>query len=137
MQRARPFAALLLGGCLAACAVSGEPRGADDEAAIAIDGVVIRNQLAYAVTDVMIEVPATGAFAGCGTVLQRSECSNRFGAIDYRAHPMQVSWREHGQRQTTGEFEPERPDDLQPGRPARVEIIIFSPGQAGARLVQP
>lgn len=104
---------------------------------VTIDGLTIRNELAYPVTDVMIEVPATGAFAGCGTVLPRTECSNRFEQLDYQAHAVRIRWREHGREQSTGEFVIEVPAGMKPERPARVEVILFSPGEAGARLVQP
>lgn len=120
----------------AGCAAMG--RAPETEpAAIAIDGLTIRNELAYPVTDVLIEVPATGAFAGCGTVLPGSECSNRFEQVGYRANPVRIRWREHGKAHGTGEFVIEIPPELQPGQPARVEVILFAPGEAGARLVQP
>jgi hypothetical protein len=90
--------------------------------------------LPYPVTDVMIEVPATGAFAGCGNILPRSACSNAFQQVDYRANSVVIRWSEHGQSQQTDEFTVQRPDSAVPGSEFVVEVIVFAPGQAGARL---
>jgi hypothetical protein len=120
-----------LPGCAsgpAATAPSGAP-------GIAIEGLVIRNDLAYSVTDVMIDVPATGAFAGCGNILARSECRTTFQQIDYRGNGLVVSWKEHGQPQKTDEFVVRPPTDASPGDAFMVEVVVFAPGQAGARLV--
>lgn len=102
-----------------------------------IGGMVIRNELAYPVTDVMIDVPATGAFAGCGNILPRSGCSNAFPGVDYQRNAVVISWKEYGEPQSTEPFVVEVPAGLRPGEPADVEVVIFAPGQAGARLVQP
>jgi hypothetical protein len=85
----------------------------------------------------MIEVPATGAFAGCGNVLPRTACSNAFPGVDYRSNAVLVNWRERGAAHSTGEFVIEIPDTLKSGEAAVVEVVIFAPGQAGARLIQP
>lgn len=129
-------AAIALATSLGGCAGAGSATEAP-QPAVTIEGITIRNELAYPVSDVLIEVPATGAYAGCGTVLPRSDCRNTFQQLEYRANAVVVSWREHGLPHATGEFVIELPADLQPGRPARVEVVIFAPGEAGARLVQP
>ena len=102
-----------------------------------ITGIIIENELAYGVTDVMIEVPATGAFAGCGNIHARSRCRTTFQDVHYQANEVLVRWREHGQAQQTGEFVIDLPGTLKPGIPSWIEVVIFGPGQAGARLVQP
>ena len=102
-----------------------------------ISGVVIRNELPYPVMDVMIEVPATGGFAGCGNILPRSECSNAFEQLDYRANPVVIRWKERGQPQQTDEFTIKLPGAARTGDAYRVEVIVFAPGQAGARLAEP
>ena len=102
---------------------------------IVISGLEIRNDLPYPVTDVMIRVPATGGFAGCGNILARSQCNNRFEEIDYRANEVVISWRERGEPHQTGPFRIELPDDTATQRTYRVQVILYSPGQAGARLV--
>lgn len=112
------------------------PGGHRGAPALVIDGIVIRNELAYPATDVMIEVPATGAFAGCGNVLPRTACSNTFEGVDYRSNAVLVRWRERGLQHSTGEFVIEIPDGMQPGKPAFIEVVIFAPGEAGARLLQ-
>ncbi|MDX1381253.1 MAG: hypothetical protein R3233_09035 [Xanthomonadales bacterium] len=130
---AATLATLLAGAGCAAPAPSAAHRGA----AVTIEGITIRNDLAYPVTDVLIRVPATGAFAGCGNLLPRSECSNTFQGVDYRSNGVVVSWREHGKPQGTDEFVIEVPENWNGARAARVEVVIFAPGQAGARLAEP
>lgn len=123
-------AALLLQGCATASGANANQPG------VVIAGIEIRNELAYPVTDVMIEVPATGAFAGCGNLSPRTACSNTFAGVDYRSSAVVIRWKERGADHSTGEFVIEIPVDLQPGKPAVVEVVIFAPGEAGARLVQ-
>lgn len=122
---------------LQACAVGPEEAEESGKTGILVDGLIIRNELHHAVTDVMIEVPATGAFAGCGNIIARTSCSTSFPEVEYRANALQLSWREHGQPQGTGEFVVEVPAGLTAGDSVWVEVIIFAPGQAGARLSQP
>lgn len=121
---------------LPGCAVSRGGVGQPASPALVIDGIVIRNELAYPVTDVMIEVPATGAFAGCGNVLPRTACANAFPGVDYHSNAVVVRWRERGIAHSTGEFVTEIPDTLKPDEAAVVEVVIFAPGEAGARLIQ-
>jgi hypothetical protein len=102
---------------------------------VAISGVVIRNELPYPVTDVLIEVPATGGFAGCGNILPSSACSNTFQDRDYRANAMRIRWSEHGEQHRTDDFVLELPPGVSAGDTFHVEVIVFAPGQAGARLV--
>jgi hypothetical protein len=125
-----------LSALMSACASSPPDGGEASSRPVEISGLVIRNELAYPVTDVMIEVPATGAFAGCGTVLPRTECSNTFQGIDYRAHAVVIRWQEHGEPHQTDEFQVRLPDGARPGDTFTVEVIVFAPGQAGARLVE-
>lgn len=122
----------LLSGCAAAPAGSSE----SGEGGIFVAGMMIRNELAYPVTDVMINVPATGAFAGCGNISPRSACSTTFEQVDYRRNPLVVSWKEHGQPQRTDEFIPRVPATAVPGDSFLVEVVVFAPGQAGAHLVE-
>jgi hypothetical protein len=85
----------------------------------------------------MIDVPATGTFAGCGNILPRSACSTTFQQIDYRGNALVVSWREYGELRSTDEFVIEVPDSAVAGDAFSVEVIVFAPGQAGARLAAP
>ena len=124
--------AAMLPGCATATASGTQV----SQPGVIIEGIEIRNELAYPVTDVRIEVPATGAFAGCGNLLPRTGCSNAFAGVDYRSSAVRIRWRERGAEHSTGEFIIEIPADLRPGSPAVVEVVIFAPGQAGARLVQ-
>jgi hypothetical protein len=126
----------LLALLVSACASQQSARERAQEEAIVIDGIVIRNELAFPVTDVLLEVPATGAFAGCGNILPRSECRTSFEAVDYRAYPMQISWKEYGQPQKTDSFVLRPTANLDRSRSVRVEIRIYAMGQAGAALTQ-
>jgi len=119
-----------------ACAINADRQDVPEPTGIVIQGIVIRNELPFLVTDVMFLVPATGKFAGCGTILARSDCSIAIEAVDYYANPVMISWKEYGQPHQTGEFVIEAPDHLTPDRPAWLEVIIFARGQAGAKLTQ-
>ena len=121
---------------LAACAAPGGDAEQPEATGLVIQGIVIRNELAFPVTDVRIDVPATGAFAGCGNVLGGSECRTAIEAVDYRANGVVISWKEYGQPHKTDEFVIRIPDQLDPARPAWLEVIIFAMGQAGARFSQ-
>ena len=101
-----------------------------------IDGIRIRNELNTDVTDVQTLVPRTGDFVSCGTVLAGTSCSTSFPGRAYRGNPVQITWKEQGQQQGTAEFTLDRPETLDPAVPAWIEVVIFSPGQAGARMVQ-
>jgi len=120
---------------LAACGNVPDREQVAPERTLVITGIVIRNELPYSVSDVMIEAPASGNFAGCGRIQPRSECSNTFQGIDYRANPVVIYWKEHGQPHQTDEFRITLPENLLPGQSFVVEVVVFAPGQAGARLV--
>jgi hypothetical protein len=120
----------LLLACTSAREKKPEPTG------IEIDGVIIRNELAYQVTEVQLLVPLTGNFVSCGNITARSQCSTKFPNRDYYANEVIISWKEYGQPQKTGPFVIGIPDHLERGKPALLEVIIFNAGQAGAKLVQ-
>ena len=136
MNRQRVMVAILL-PILVSCsaATSKEPENRLPE--LELGGFVIRNALVYPVTDVLIEAPATGRFAGCGNILPRSECRNAFEAIDYRENEVVVSWKEHGEAQSTDPFRLEPPAGVQAGDTLWLEVVIYAPGLAGARFAQP
>ncbi len=127
---------LLCATLLAACAAPVAENGGHEEAGIVIDAIVIQNELAFPVTDVLIEVPATGGFAGCGFILPRSACSTTFEAVDYRASPMRLSWKEYGEPHQTDEFVLRPAPEADPNQSFRVEVRIYAMGQAGATLRQ-
>jgi hypothetical protein len=105
--------------------------------ALSIAGMIIRNGLLYPVTAVLIKVPDTGAFAGCGNILPESHCRTSFEAVSYSGNAMVVSWKEHGQDYSTGEFTVEPGKEIDVSKPTWLEVTIFAAGQAGARFVQP
>lgn len=118
---------------LAACAVPTGP--GSDRPVAAIDGMVIRNELPYPVYDVMLEVPATGGYAGCGMILQRSRCATSFPAAAYRREALVIRWTEHGEPHVIGDIVLDPPDHSDAVPAARLDVTIFASGQAGARLV--
>jgi hypothetical protein len=105
--------------------------------ALSIAGMIIRNDLLYPVTEVMIMVPETGDFAGCGNILPESNCRTSFETVDYSGNAMVVSWKEYRQEHSTKEFVVEPGKDIDVGKPAWLEVTIFAAGQAGAKFVQP
>ena len=121
---------LLLMGCSSVVEQRAQPTG------IEIDGVIIRNELAFPVTEVQILIPSSGNFVGCGNIIGRSECSTTFPNRDYYANEVVISWKEYGQPHSTGPFVIQTPENIDISVPVRLEVIIFNRGQAGARLVQ-
>lgn len=103
---------------------------------IAIDGVEIINKLSFSVTDVQILVALSGDFVSCGTILRKTSCSTSFPGREYQGSPVEVTWKEQGQANTTGNFVIDPPASADSGHPWWIEVVIFAPGQAGAKLVQ-
>jgi len=128
-----PLACVLM---LAACA-SAPVAEVSSRPAVSIAGMIIRNDLLYPVTEVMINVPETGAFAGCGNIMPESSCQTSFETVDYSGHAMVVSWKEYGQSHSTKEFVVEPGKTIDVYKPAWLEVTIFAAGQAGAKFVQP
>ncbi|MEJ2385162.1 MAG: hypothetical protein P8Y54_12330 [Xanthomonadales bacterium] len=123
------LAVLGLGAC-------GPVRDTESRVPVArIDGIVIRNELAYPVHDTMIEVPATGGYAGCGMILRRSACSTSFPAADYRREALVFRWTEYGEPHAITDIVLEPPQDRATAEAYWLEVIIFASGQAGARLI--
>jgi hypothetical protein len=129
------FPCLLLISLLAP-ACSNIPRDIPEATGVVIEGAVIRNELTFPVTDVQLLVPASGNFVGCGNIMARSQCATTFPKRDYHANEVVISWKERGQPHSTGEFVIRIPEEFDFNRPARLEVIIFNEGQAGAKLVQ-
>lgn len=126
---------LILALCsLAAC--SSVPESAPKPVGVEVDAVTIINQLAISITDVQVLAPVSGNFVSCGNIIGRSACSTGFPNNYYSSNPVIVSWKEQGQPQSTDEFVVKIGSDIDINRPAQLEVFIFSPGQAGAKLVQ-
>ncbi len=125
---------LILGVLLSACApVEVPPPGTNG---VQIDGLMIRNQLAYAVTEVQILALSIGNFVSCGNILAKTACSTGFPNRYYNQGKLVVSWKERAVPQSSKEFVVEIDETINTGQPAWIEVIIFSPGEAGARFVQ-
>jgi hypothetical protein len=133
---ARSLLVVLTAALSAACIGPVERELDDQRPALIIEGFLIRNKLPYTVTDVMIDVPATGGFAGCGNILAGSYCRSTFQPVDYRANAVVISWQERGESHRTDAFVIDVPAHLENGGAAVIEVIIFAPGQAGAQLTQ-
>jgi len=125
---------LILGVLLSACAPVEVPL--PETNGVQIDGLMIRNQLAYAVTEVQILALSTGNFVSCGNISARTACSTGFPNRYYTQGKLVVSWKERTVPQSTQEFVVEIDETINTGQPAWIEVIIFSPGEAGARFVQ-
>lgn len=133
MPRLTALAATLM---VCACS-SSPPRDAPPVGSIDIQGIVIWNQLAYVVRDVMVEVPATGRFAGCGNILPRTRCQTSFPSQRYAGNEILLTWAERGEPRSTEPFTVEPPPGAPVGAAFWLVVEVFAPGQAGARLVQP
>ncbi len=101
-----------------------------------IEGVTIRNELSFSVTDVQLLVPASGNFVGCGNILAQSQCSTTFPERNYQENAVVITWKERGQSQSTSEFIIKISEKFDLNRTVRLEVVIFNMGQAGAKLVQ-
>ena len=119
---------------LAACAV--EPLPIAPTSGVEINGIVIENLLGYTITDVQVIAPAAGNFVSCGTITRGTACSTGFPNRYYSSTGLLVSWKEHGVAHSTDEFVIEIDDSIDTSRMALLKVMVFSPGEAGARLVQ-
>ena len=119
---------------LAAC--SSLPGESSQVAGLMIEGVTIRNELSFSVTEVQLLVPASGNFVGCGHILARSQCSTTFPERNYQENAVVITWKERGQPNSSGEFIIKISEEIDLSRTVRLEVVIFTMGQAGAKLVQ-
>lgn len=119
----------------ASCAASGTTEREAQPRLFEIAGVEIRNELQFRVTDARVLVPRTGEFVSCGTVFPGTACSAAFPQRDYRGDPLSVTWQERGEPQSVEDFVLEVPAGLDTARPVWLQVVIFSPGNAGARLL--
>jgi hypothetical protein len=129
------LAIFLLTLLLNACAVSGESPPTHG-AAFEIVGVRIFNQLESSIADAQILVLQTGSFVSCSSIQPATSCSTSFPGREYGGGPMRVTWKEQGLPQATDDFALKTEAFATSARPLWVEVVIFAPGQAGARLVQ-
>lgn len=118
------------------CASFAEKPDSPETALLSVEGIVISNELPFPVTDVMIKIPASGRFAGCGNIMAASACRTSFTAVDYRADAMVVSWREYGKPHATDAFVVEVPEGMDLEKPVWLRVVIFAMGQAAAEFVQ-
>ncbi len=100
-----------------------------------ITGIEIHNALPYIVHDVTILVPVSGDYVSCGQILPDSSCSTSFPVRDYRETAVQISWKEHGEPQSTAPFILKAPIDANNGEQAYIRVEVFGKGQAGAELL--
>ncbi|MEJ8569465.1 hypothetical protein [Elongatibacter sediminis] len=120
---------------LAGCATAPDPVPEKPPVRFEIAGVDIRNELDYPVTDVQVLVHATGGLVSCGTVFPDSSCATSFPLREYRGDAISVSWEERGEPRSIEDFELEPPRGLDTRKPVWVQIVVYSPGNAGARVL--
>lgn len=111
--------------------LTGQPAG------IEIEGIIIRNRLPYTITDVQVLALSTGNFVSCGNISRQSVCSTGFPSANYRSGKLVISWKEHGVPQSTDEFTVTPGANIDRKKPAVFEVLVYSPGLAGAQLIQP
>lgn len=117
---------------LSACASSSGTR----EPQIRISGMVMENQTEMYLSGVSLMVPATGGFVSCGAITPGTSCSTTFPEVEYSGNPVEITWRQAGQAQTSGLFRLRVPDDLDKHKPAEVRVVISGTGAAGAIIIQ-
>jgi len=99
-------------------------------------GVRIFNQMELGVTDAQILVLQTGGFVSCGNILPATSCSTAFPGREYVGGSMRITWREQGLPQATADFTLKTQAFADAGEALWIEVVIFAPGQAGARLIR-
>jgi hypothetical protein len=108
----------------------------NDAPPLKLEGLVFENQTRMWVSAVRLLVPVTGNFVSCGNISPESRCATTFPETDYTGNPIEITWSQGGQIYSTGQFVIQLPDDLDPERPAVVQIVITGPGSAGAIILQ-
>jgi len=132
----RVLAGLAIWAMLGAACATSAPVRTPHGPAVEIDGVKISNQLRSVVTDVELLALASGDFVSCGTILPDTSCSTSFPGKGYSGGKMRISWKEQGVPKSTGDFVLDTGKFRDRPHALWVEVIVFAPGQAGARLVQ-
>jgi hypothetical protein len=69
--------------------------------------------------------------------MQHTDCRTSFPALEIQQNAVLVRWEEQGEAMNTGEFVIDFPPDAKRGDKYWLEVVIYAPGQAGARLIQP
>lgn len=121
---------LALGSLLAACAGS----SATTPPTLRVEGLSFENRSGSPISQIRLEVPATGGFVSCGHIAPGNVCSSRFPGVTYGGEPVRVSWVQGGQPWSTGELR------LSPGKAVRdagagvVRVLVLAPGSAGVQL---
>lgn len=98
--------------------------------------MVMENQTEMYLSGVSLMVPATGGFVSCGAITPGTSCSTTFPEVEYSGNPVEITWRQAGQAQTSGLFRLRVPDDLDKHKPAEVRVVISGTGAAGAIIIQ-
>ncbi len=105
--------------------------------AIRLESLVIRNVSYSQVSEVTLRVPATGEFVSCANIPIHGHCRAGFPQRSYQGHEIEISWQQDGRRESTGAFEIEGADRLDPRQPASVRVLITPAGTAVTEFVQP
>jgi len=132
----RALASLVIWTLLAAACTTTAPVRTPHGPAVEIDGVKISNRLRSMVTDVELLALSSGDFVSCGSILPDTSCSTSFPGKSYSGGKMRISWKEQGVPKSTGDFVLDTGQFRDRPQALWVEVIVFAPGQAGARLVQ-
>jgi len=104
---------------------------------VEIGGVRIANQMRQGVTDAQILVLQSGNFVSCGNIFPGTTCSTSFPDRVYEGGPLRITWKERGLAKATPDFALKTAGFVGLGKSLWIEVVIFAPGQAGAKLVLP
>lgn len=125
---------VLLGACAAKGNAPGPAYG-NPSGGVEIGGVRIVNQLKQGVTEARILVLQSGNFVSCGNILPGTVCSTSFPGRAYEGGQLRITWKERGVAKATPDFVLKTKAFSGLGKALWIEVVIFAPGQAGAKLV--
>jgi hypothetical protein len=121
---------------LAACAASGKVPE-EGVGPVEISGVRIANELKYGVTDAQILILKSGNFVSCGNILSGTTCFTSFPGRVYEGGKLRITWKERGVAKVTPDFALKTEAFSGMGKALWVDVLIFAPGEAGAKLILP
>lgn len=107
-----------------------------EDSGIVIDGLQFNNPTPDTLTDIQLQVIATGELVGCSHIPPGGQCSTRFPLRRYRGNEVEISWFHHKRRLSTGRLVIVVPPEPPAGVPLTVKVNIDSGGQAQAVLAQ-
>jgi hypothetical protein len=105
-------------------------------AEILIDGLIIQNLTEETIHDFVLKVENVKNHISVTPILDRNSFSTSFPLRKYQKNQISITWTQGGRRWMSGYLIIEPPDDLVPGRPATVMILIRENGNVMTTMSQ-